>query len=93
MSFGFYFLVGGGGSNICNEMTVIYNNLQMLQTAAIMFSEMEPKHQIEIKQLLIILSDGRGVFSEGETVIHYAVILFLYIIRLMNVMYVFALLT
>ena len=41
---------------------------QMLQTAAVMFSEKEPKHHIDIKQLLIILSDGRGVFSEGETV-------------------------
>ena len=40
----------------------------MMQTAAMMFSEKDPKHHVDIKQLLIILSDGRGVFSEGETV-------------------------
>eukprot|EP00731_Ephydatia_muelleri_P024263 Em0016g534a len=58
------------GAMVLQRMTFTQtrtNFVKMMQTAAMMFSEKDPKHHVDIKQLLIILSDGRGVFSEGET--------------------------
>ena len=63
------------GAMVLQRMTFTQtrtNFVKMMQTAAMMFSDKDPKHHVDIKQLLIILSDGRGVFSEGETAMELA---------------------